>query len=203
LSPAGAAFGNSVVVASEVVASGEVAQAAGVAQSVAAAAAAKLLQRMEQTFGGDDSGHGDILTHEEVNELENAFKAIAGEDVEINIKHIFSRDANKYGKPTGFHHFLEGDDAPIKIMRKGPQGTFLAKWFNSAGNKTSSFFSCKESRMEVIKMIAEAYKNPVEGSCELLKFVGKSKKGLEIEFLLAPSKDVVSAYPCVKYWKNI
>ena len=45
-----------------------------------------------------------VLSKKEIVRLQNKFKMLVGENVELNCEHIFRPDANKYGREVGFHH---------------------------------------------------------------------------------------------------
>ena len=112
---------------------------------------------------------------------------------------------NKYGAPTGFHHNLNGHWNEIYNVTKTKElknGCYVAKWYNSAGKKNSSFFPNSMSRQEVTNSIKEAYLNLIEPielpKKGIIKLVGQAKNGIIIEMKVSGNGVLDSAYPFIK-----
>ena len=70
-------------------------------------------------------------------------KEINGIPVELDFEHQLQPDQKPNGEPCGFHHNLHGQSYEKLRMEKtklGPDGMYVAKWFNGSGWRIHHFF---------------------------------------------------------------
>ena len=70
-------------------------------------------------------------------------KEINGIPVELDCEHQLQPDQKPNGEPCGFHHNLHGqwyEKLRMEKTKLGPDGMYVAKWFNGSGWRIHHFF---------------------------------------------------------------
>lgn len=125
----------------------------------------------------------------------------------INLTHVFKGQINRKGKPVGFHHRPQGTDtatAKLSKLLSGPNKagvyTALVKILDKSSQvwkeKFSSLFPDRLSKLQVVKVILNAYRNNLLNSNR--KWRGPSGLGFEIEGYILKDGRIITAYPLYK-----
>ena len=156
---------------------------------------------------------GYVPLEDELSKLEKEFgtlkgyKECGGKDVTLDLKHIFQPNTNKYDKPVGFHHNYKGywADEYNVVKTKDLRGDcYIARWTNNVNvrPRTSSFFSDNMGRVDVVKLIKEAYCNltkvPQLNDNGKYLLTGMSSNGIIVRMEILKNGFIETAYPFIK-----